>query len=171
MSTNEARIINRDSPDEIDKSIIRLMEICESVQKSFPHPEALRGISVSYQGCGDDGEVLSVDYLYSGLATTNIPGSPDETDIITPPPLITYNDTNIERSQYEKLIQDEAFAIAHNAHGEWYNENGGSGFLIIDLERSLIQGEHVQYAEGAAVDNTDINAPYYYVLRRSVYDV
>jgi hypothetical protein len=171
VSSNEARFVNRDSRNEIDQSIIRLMDICESIQMSADQPQAIRAICVSYEGCGDDGEVLSVDYLCSSSFPTSPPGSCEEAGTIIPPATISYDNATLERSKYEKMIQDEAFAVAYNAHGEWFNNIGGNGFLIIDLERSIIQGEHIQYAEGESEDLADTNAPYYYVLRRSVYNV
>jgi hypothetical protein len=62
------------------------------------------------------------------------------------PACINFGAYQLMREQYEELIKDKCFEIISNAHGSCFNEEGSSGYLLIDIESSTIHGTHTQYA-------------------------
>jgi len=136
------RVVAADSQDEIDHAARRLIDVAESIRVAWTGPE-LKAVRIEYSGCGDDGEVVSLEYLLSGFKFGHEPDKPEQ-DRTDPPDAIIFNGEPLNRDEYERQIKDDAFSISYNCHGSWFNECGGDGFLLIDIASSTIYGHHFQ---------------------------
>lgn len=126
------------SSDEVDKAIISLMKLCQSLTSRNGSCTTVKAVRIKYSGGGDDGEIESVEYLCT---------SPDEYHVsFACPPEISCEGENLSRELFEDKIKDLAFSITCNTHGSWFNEMGGGGYLLVDLESETIMGKHIQDA-------------------------
>lgn len=137
------QVISPNADDEIGKAVVRAVNIARTIQNSYKGNGELTAIQVGYFGCGDDGSVDSVDYLFS-YANGQCQGGELSKESLGPPKQILFNGANLKRREYEEMIKEDVFSIANNCHGAWANDAGGGGLFVIYIDRAAIYGEHVR---------------------------
>jgi hypothetical protein len=127
-----------EQPDlELQALSNELLDLCDSINKSIPmNGSRLRLVRVTYNGCGDSGEVDILEYFFDP------PQEADSLQLL--PKEIIHRDQIFSKSDYDLKIKEDAFAISYNSQGSWFNDAGGSGCLIIDLDGKFIGGFHAQ---------------------------
>lgn len=107
---------------------------------------SIMAIRVTYEGRGDDGAIDTLDYLFAPQEIDREAGKSRSELQMQIPACINFGAYQLKREQYEELIKDKCFEIISNTHGSCFNEEGSSGYLLIDIESSTIHGTHTQYA-------------------------
>ena len=142
---------------------IDLCELAKCIASNIPNGNLeLKAIRVTYQGCGDDGTIDDLQYLFQSIKTVDGQDSGLEAKV-KPPEVISFQDNELSRLEYEKIIKDQCFEIISNAHGSCFNEEGSSGYLLIDIESSIIHGTHIQNAFQDGTYSEDEEVSQYFI--------
>ena len=142
---------------------IDLCDLAECIAKKIPKCNLeMKAIRITYLGCGDDGSIDDLQYLFQSIKTV------DGQDLgleakAKPPEVISFKDNELSRLEYEKIIKDQCFEIISNAHGSCFNEEGSSGYLLIDVESSTIHGTHIQNAFQDGTYSEDEEVSQYFI--------
>lgn len=165
FSDSTVRIAKQDSDDLVDQAARMLVELSRCICQSTPS-RALCAIRIEYAGCGDDGEICAVDFLFSGPPSAAHAEHSDPRAIAMPE-LVTFKGKSLCREEYENLIKEHSFSISYNCHGSWFNECGGNGFLFIDIGSSTLLGCHYQNEDpdGFLGHQASFSSPYFIAVQ------
>jgi len=136
----------------------RILELASCIRGASIETCCIEGIRISYSGCGDDGEVDRIEYLFGAQSSQCEPEA-----LCLPPAQIDYG--GIERSldEYEDMLRDDAFAIIYNSHPSCFNHQGAMGYLLIDTQQPAIHGIHMQSATEEENDSTEQQVSPYFI--------
>jgi len=142
---------------------IGLGELATCIASNIPNGNLeLKAIRVTYEGRGDDGAIDDLQYLFQAMMAVDDHVSEVETKLQLPE-VIRFQGIELSRSEYEEIIKDQCFEIIGNAHGSCFNEEGSSGYLLIDVESSTIHGTHIQNAFQDGNYSEDEEVSQYYI--------
>ena len=152
------------SQNSMTKSIgIGLGELATCIASNIPNGNLeLKAIRVTYEGCGDDGAIDDLQYLFQAMMAVDDHVSEVETKLQLPE-VIRIQGIELSKSEYEEIIKDQCFEIIGNAHGSCFNEEGSSGYLLIDVESSTIHGTHIQNAFQEGTHSEDEEVSQYFI--------
>lgn len=165
FDNSKLRIVKPDSDEPIDREACRLVRLGQCINESMLDGP-LHAIRIEYIGCGDDGEICNLVYLFSGPPPVD-DSLQSSAKSIALPESISFDGKSLSRGEYEGLIEDYSFSITYNCHGSWFNQYGGSGFLFIDIGSSTLFGCHHQNEdpEGFPGYRSSFASPYFYSIK------
>lgn len=124
----------------------------------------IKSVRVEFYGCGDSGQIEHIDWSKEPPDGTNVDVK-IETYSYTRGPDGTYNhERNIvdKRMPLEKALEEVTYSLLDKCGVDWYNNEGGGGYLEIDTQKpeghvefNVYYNEIVQrdghYAEGSLI--------------------
>jgi len=142
---------------------IGLGELATCIASNIPNGNLeLKAIRVTYEGRGDDGAIDDLQYLFKVIMSVDEHDSGVEAKLKIPE-VIRFQGIELSRFEYEEIIKDQCFEIIGNAHGSCFNEEGSSGYLLIDVESSTIHGTHIQNAFQEGTHSEDEEVSQYFI--------